>query len=196
MCSSKISISHKIPISLRPTPSIWRRHRFSQTRSSLSRSEGPATRVASQPRVLLRTNGDRTQQPDQIIKATCCIHYSEPWDSTLKHIAHETAICRNRPIHNFTGHRKKKTPDILKGPAFKHVIFLRKYKGNHFLWIQDSDRSCVCNPTVYLEMSEYQSDGSFGLRQIAVSWAIWKKYTLILSIHVHNLPVHQCRWGL
>jgi hypothetical protein len=43
-------------------------------------------------------------------------------------MAHKTAICRNPPIHNFIKDKKKKTSQILNRPAFKHDMFLRKYK--------------------------------------------------------------------
>ena len=45
-----------------------------------------------------------------------------------QNVAYDTAICRNPPLHNFTGDRKKKTCQILNTPMCNYVTFLRKYK--------------------------------------------------------------------
>jgi hypothetical protein len=42
----------------------------------------------------------------------------------------------------------EKTWPILNRPTIKHVMFLRKYKDKHFLWIHHFDRRCVCHPAV------------------------------------------------
>jgi hypothetical protein len=50
--------------------------------------------------------------------------------NSINEIAHETAICRNPPIYNFTGDRKNLT-DINR-PTIRHVMFLRQYKEKQF----------------------------------------------------------------
>jgi len=40
----------------------------------------------------------------------------------IYNIAHETAICPNKPVNNCIGNRKKKLP-ILKRPKLKHVSY-------------------------------------------------------------------------
>jgi hypothetical protein len=65
-----------------------------------------------------------------------------------------------------TSQETEKTWQILKRPRFKHAMFLQKYESN-FLWIQDINRECVCNPT--LVMKESQSDELYGLWQTVVS---------------------------
>ena len=61
--------------------------------------------------------------------------------------AHETAVCHNPPIHSFTGYRNKTW----------YILNKRR----------------ICNPAVCLVMREFQFNELCGLRQIAVSWAIW-----------------------
>jgi hypothetical protein len=50
--------------------------------------------------------------------------------SRIGHIAYETAICCNAPIHNFTGDRK--IQQIINRSTLKHVMFLQIYKEEQF----------------------------------------------------------------
>jgi hypothetical protein len=65
-------------------------------------------------------------------------------------VAHETAICRNPPMHSFMGNGKKeKTLQIISRPTLKHVMFLRNYKGKQLLlWAQQFDGTRVSNTGV------------------------------------------------
>jgi hypothetical protein len=57
-------------------------------------------------------------------------HYNTP--DRKKNVAHETAICRNPPIHNFTGDR---TPlPIFHRPTLKRVVFLRRHEKQFFFF--------------------------------------------------------------
>lgn len=78
-----------------------------------------------------------------------------------EYIAHKTAICRNLPIHSFTGGRRNLTDP--QQTNTKHVMSLRNYKEKQF----------VCGQNIWTEgafvMRESQSDELCGLRQTAVS---------------------------
>jgi len=58
------------------------------------------------------------------------IIYSEGIHRTIIYIRHETAICRNLPIHSLTEHRRKLTDS--QQINIRDVTFLGKYKEKQF----------------------------------------------------------------
>ena len=74
---------------------------------------------------------------------------------------HETAICRNPPIHGVAGDRKPWS--ILSRPTLKHVIFYEHIRTRNFLWAQHFVRRYVCNEVVY-------SSAGFSLDELCGGW--------------------------
>jgi hypothetical protein len=101
------------------------------------------------------------------------------------HTAHETAMCHNPPIHNFTGSTLK-TWLILNRPTLKHVMFLWKYK----------DKQLICGHILtegvfvtQLTSDVGMSDKLCGLQQAATSRAIYRA-SCIQPTHSTSLRKH------
>jgi hypothetical protein len=113
-------------------------------------------------------NQSTTKVITQNVLNMACSCTALSWYTVLWYIAHETALCHNQLISNFTENRKKLDRSLID----QHLSMLSFYENmtiNFFVYTTFSQKVCLQPKCLVTWRS--QSDESWGLRQI-VSWAI------------------------